>query len=172
METELARIVEVAKKRPKERFTSLVHLLNKQSLWDCHLELPGDRATGIDGVTKATYEATLEENLDRLIERMKRQTYKPQASRRTYIPKDEKSKRPLGIPAYEDKIVQRGMSKILNAIYEQKFKDTSYGFRPGRNQHMALKALDELVMRQPTQYIVDVDIEKFSDINFQPRSAI
>ncbi len=161
METQLSRIAEVAKTRPKERFTSLAHLLNKQMLRDCHLELPAKKATGVDQVTKAAYEANLEANLDDLVTRMKRQAYKPQASRRTYIPKDEKSQRPLGIPAYEDKIVQKAMYKVLSAIYEQKFLDTSYGFRPGRNQHQALKALDEIVMRQPMRYVVDADIKGF-----------
>jgi len=161
MDTALTRIAEVAREKPKERFTSLAHLLNKQSLWDCHLELPADKAAGVDGMTKQQYETNLEANLEHLVERMKRQAYKPQASRRTYIPKDEKSMRPLGIPAYEDKIVQRAMSKVLNAIYEQKFLDVSYGFRPGRGQHMALRALDELLMRQPMRYVVDVDIKGF-----------
>ncbi|MCY9670842.1 group II intron reverse transcriptase/maturase, partial [Paenibacillus alginolyticus] len=98
METKLARIAEVAKAKPEERFTSLAHLLNKQMLRDSHLKLPADKATGVDKVTKVAYEEQLEENLDDLIARMKRNAYKPQASRRTYIPKDEKSKRPLGIP--------------------------------------------------------------------------
>ncbi|XID90424.1 group II intron reverse transcriptase/maturase [Paenibacillaceae bacterium WGS1546] len=161
MDTKLSRIVEVAKTRPKERFTSLSHLLDKQMLWDCHLELPADKATGIDEVTKAEYEKNLEANLEDLVARMKRQAYKPQPSRRTYIPKDEKNLRPLGIPAYEDKIVQKAMCKVLNAIYEQKFLNSSYGFRPGRNQHQALRELDRIIMRQPIRYVVDADIKGF-----------
>jgi group II intron reverse transcriptase/maturase len=161
METKLARIAEVAKAKPKERFTSLAHLLNKQMLWDCHLELPANKATGVDQVTKAAYEANLEANLDDLVARLKRKGYRPQASRRTHIPKDEKSKRPLGIPAYEDKIVQRGMNKILQAIYEQDFLPFSYGFRPGRGQHDALRALDRIIMRNPVHYVVDADIRGF-----------
>jgi len=161
VETKLARIAEIAKEKPTERFTSLAHLLDKAMLWDCHLELPADKATGVDHVTKAAYEEKLEENLDDLLARMKRGGYRPQASRRTYIPKDEKSKRPLGIPAYEDKIVQRGMSKILQAIYEQEFRELSYGFRPGRGQHDALRALDHIIMTQPIQFVVDADIRGF-----------
>ena len=161
METRLSRIAEIAKTKPKERFTSLAHLLDKQMLWDSHLELEANKATGIDGVTKAAYEANLEANLDDLVARMKRQAYKPQPSRRTYIPKDEKSQRPLGIPAYEDKIVQKGMCKILNAIYEQKFLNSSYGFRPGRGQHQALRELDRILMGQPIRYVVDADIKGF-----------
>jgi group II intron reverse transcriptase/maturase len=161
MDTKLARIAEISGKRREERFTSLIHLIDKQALWDSHLEQPGDKAAGTDGVTKARYEADLETNLDDLLARMKRQAYKPQPSRRTYIPKDDGGKRPLGIPAYEDKVVQRVMSKILNAVYEPRFLDCSYGFRPGRSQHMALKALDTLLMRQPVRYVVDVDIRGF-----------
>lgn len=161
MDTRLSRIAEVARTRPKERLTSLAHLLDKQMLWDSHLELPADKATGIDEVTKAEYEINLEANLEDLVARMKRQAYKPQPSRRTYIPKDEKNLRPLGIPAYEDKIVQKAMSKILNAIYEQRFLNHSFGFRPGRNQHQALRELDRIIMRQPMRYVVDADIKGF-----------
>lgn len=163
METKLARIAEVAKAKKKERFTSLAHLLNKQMLWDCHLELPANKATGVDRVTKLAYEENLESNLDDLLARLKRKGYRPQASRRTYIPKDEKSKRPLGIPAYEDKIVQRGLNKILQAIYEQDFMAFSYGFRPNRGQHDALRKLDNIIMRHPVRYVVDVDIRGFFD---------
>jgi group II intron reverse transcriptase/maturase len=161
METKLTRIAEIAKEKPKERFTSLAHLLDKQMLWDCHLDLPANKATGIDHVTKAAYEENLENNLDDLLARLKRGGYRPQASRRTYIPKDEKSKRPLGIPAYEDKIVQKGMNRILQAIYEQDFLEFSYGFRPGRGQHDALRALDQIIMTQPIRYVVDADIRGF-----------
>lgn len=161
METKLTRIAEIAKAKPEERFTSLAHLLDKQMLWDSHLELPADKATGIDKVTKAAYEQNLEANLDDLLVRLKRKGYRPQASRRTYIPKDEKSKRPLGIPSYEDKIVQRGMNKVLQAIYEQDFMNFSYGFRPGRGQHDALRELDQMLMRNPVHYVVDADIRGF-----------
>jgi len=159
--TKLARIAEIAKEKPKEQFTSLAHLLDKQMLWDCHLELDGNKATGVDGITKAVYEENLEGNLDNLLARMKRGGYRPQASRRVHIPKDEKSKRPLGIPSYEDKIVQRGMSQILQAIYEQDFLNCSYGFRPGRGQHDALRELDQIMMKQPIRYVVDADIRGF-----------
>ena len=161
MQTKLARIAEIAKAKPKERFTSLAHLLDKQALWSCHMELPADKATGVDGMTKAAYEKDLEANLDDLVERLKRKAYRPQPSRRTYIPKDEKSKRPLGIPAYEDKIVQRGLNQILQAIYEQDFLPFSYGFRPGRGQHDALRELDRIIMGNPVRYVVDADIRGF-----------
>lgn len=161
MDTRLSRIAEAARNRPKERMTSLVHLLDKQRLWDCHLEMQGDKAAGVDGMTKAEYERELESNLEDLIWRMKRQAYKPKPSRRTYIPKENGDKRPLGIPSYEDKLVQKAMSQILNAMYEEKFLPCSYGFRPGRSQHQALRALDQLIMKQGMRYIVDVDIKGF-----------
>ncbi|WP_246050100.1 group II intron reverse transcriptase/maturase [Aquibacillus sediminis] len=135
--------------------------MNKQTLEECYLELPTGKAAGIDGQTKELYGMNLETNLEDLVSRMKRQAYKPQASRRTYIPKDRNSVRPLGIPAFEDKIVQKAIGKILNAIYEQKFKDLSFGFRPGRNQHQALRALDNSIMHPKSQYVVDADIKGF-----------
>ena len=118
METKLARIAEIAKEKPKEQFTSLYHFLNKEMLLECHAELEANKAAGIDQVTKEEYERNLERNIDSLVERLKKKGYRPQPVRRTYIPKDEKSVRPLGILAYEDKIVQRGLNKLLQAIYE------------------------------------------------------
>lgn len=161
MDPQLSRIAEAARNRPSERMTSLIHLVDKQRLWDAHLRMPSDKAVGVDGVTKAEYERELEANLDDLMARMKRQAYKPKPSRRTYIRKENGDKRPLGIPSYEDKLVQKAMSQILNAIYEEKFLPCSYGFRPGRNQHQALQALDHLIMKQGARYIVDVDIKGF-----------
>lgn len=98
MLTKLARIAEIAKENPKEQFISLYHLLNEELLAKCHRELDGNKATGVDQVTKATYEENLESNIKDLVERLRRKSYRPQPVRRTYIPKDEKSKRPLGIP--------------------------------------------------------------------------
>lgn len=106
METKLIRIAEIAKENPKEVFTSLYHHLNVELLTQCHNELAGNKATGIDDITKLEYSIKLEENIIGLVERLKNHSYKPQAVRRVYIPKgDGKAKRPLGIPAYEDKIV-------------------------------------------------------------------
>lgn len=161
MQTKLARIAEIAKENPKEQFTSLYHLLNEELLTQCHRELDGNKATGVDQVTKAAYEENLELNIKDLVERLKRKSYRPQPVRRTYIPKDEKSKRPLGIPSYEDKIVQLGLNKILQAIYEQDFLNLSYGFRPGRSCHDALKALNRIIEYGKTSYIVDADIRSF-----------
>jgi group II intron reverse transcriptase/maturase len=161
MQTKLARIAKIAKEKPNEQFTSLYHLLNEELLTQCHHELDGKKATGVDQVTKAVYETNLESNIKDLVNRLKQNSYRPQPVRRTYIPKDEKSRRPLGIPSYEDKIVQLGLNKILQAIYEQDFLHLSYGFRPERSCHDALKALNRAIEYGRTSYIVDADIRGF-----------
>ena len=163
METKLARIAELAKANPKEVFTSLYHYLNEEMLIQCHNELSADKAAGVDKVTKEEYEKDLKGNISKLVERLKRHSYKPQPVRRAYIPKDSgKEKRPLGIPAYEDKIVQQGLRKLLEKIYENDFLDISYGFRPGRSCHDALKELGNRIMCK-TNHIVDADIKGFFD---------
>ena len=146
------------------KFTSLTHLLNEEYLKQCHQQLPGNKATGVTSTTKAEYGEKLTENITDLVARMKQQRYRPAPVRRAYIPKQEKGKkRPLGIPEYEDKIVQRGMARILNAIYENDFLDCSFGFRPSRNCHDALKILNIYIEKRYVNYIVDVDIKGFFD---------
>lgn len=162
METKLSRIAEIARTKPKESFTSLYHLLNEEMLLQCHRELNGHKAVGIDKVTKAEYEENLDENIQDLVQRLRRQSYRPLPVRRTYIPKgDGKGQRPLGISAYEDKIVQMGLSKILQAVYEADFLDCSYGFRPGRSAHDALRALNRVIEKGKISYVVDADIRGF-----------
>ncbi|MDC3417553.1 group II intron reverse transcriptase/maturase [Aquibacillus salsiterrae] len=164
MNTKLIRIAELAKTNEKMKFTSLAHLLNEEALKQCHYELMGNKATGIDGVTKAEYGENLDENIKKLVNRLKKKSYRPLPVRRTYIDKPgSNKKRPLGIPAYEDKIVQRGIAKILNAIYENDFLDSSFGFRPNRNCHDALKVLNVYIEKRYTNYIVDADIRSFFD---------
>jgi len=164
METKLDRIAEIAKRRPNERFTSLAHLLDEEMLRKCHKEINGNKATGIDRVTKGEYEQELDSNIKDLVAKLKRRAYRPQPARRVNIPKPGTDKtRPLGILAYEDKIVQRGMAKVLNAIYEQYFLDFSYGFRPNRSCHDALKRLNIIIECRKTNYIVDADIKGFFD---------
>lgn len=164
METKLLRIAELAKSHPKMQFTSLAHLLNEENLTKCHHELPSKKATGVKGITKEMYEEQLAENIQDLVQRLKRKAYRPMPVRRSYIPKaGSNRKRPLGIPEHEDKIVQRAIAKILNAIYEQDFLDSSFGFRPRRNCHDALKILNVYLERKATNYIVDADIKGFFD---------
>ena len=164
METKLLRISELAKSDPKMKFTSLAHLLNEQSLIQCHHELPNKKATGVNGTTKEQYAERLEENIMDLISRLKSKSYRPVPVRRMYIPKlNSNKRRPLGIPEHEDKIVQRGIAKVLNAIYENDFLDCSFGFRPNRNCHDALKILNFYVEKRLVSYVVDVDIKGFFD---------
>lgn len=164
METKLTRITKLAKTNQDMVFTSLVHLLNEKNLKQCHYELPKGKATGVNGITKEEYEFHLDENIKGLVERLKRKAYRPVPVKRTYIDKaGSKKKRPLGIPDHEDKIVQRAIAKILNAIYENDFLDSSFGFRPHRNCHDALKTLNVYIENRYTNYVVDADIKGFFD---------
>lgn len=164
METKLARIAEVARANPKDKFTSLAHLINAEMIKTCHKQMDKNKAVGIDGINKEEYEANLEDNVEDLIARMKRQAYKPQSVKRVYIPKPgTDKKRPLGLPAYEDKLVQMALAKILNSIYEQDFLECSFGFRPQRSCHDALKVLNKIVNKPEINYIVDADIRGFFD---------
>lgn len=164
METKLTRIAEVARTQPNEKFTSLAHLINAETIKECHKQMSRKKAAGIDEVTKEEYELNLEDNIKDLIQRMKKQAYKPQPVRRIYIAKPgTDKKRPLGIPAYEDKLVQAALAKILNAIYEQDFLECSFGFRPNRGSHDALKVLNKILNKKEIHYVVDVDIRAFFD---------
>lgn len=162
--TKLHRIACKARSEPEFRFTSLFHLMDVELLRGCFAGLRGDAAAGIDGTTKAEYAEHLEENLAELAKRLQRMGYVPQAVRRVYIPKPGSDKqRPLGIPALEDKLVQAAMTRILEQIYEQDFMESSYGFRPGRSCHDALRALSETVESGRTEWIVEADIKGFFD---------
>jgi RNA-directed DNA polymerase len=162
-QTRLALIAQRAREEPKLRFTSLAHLLNEGFLKECYYKLGRDRASGIDGVSWKEYGERLDENLRDLVARLKAKRYKPQPCRRVYIPKDEHTQRPLGLPALEDKIVQKGIAAILEAIYEQDFLDGSYGFRPGRSCHQALAVVHETITRRPIHYVIEADIQGFFD---------
>ena len=145
------------------QFTSLAHLLNEEYLRDCYRSLKRNKAVGIDKVGWEEYGRNLDNNIAELVSRLKRKNYKPIPARRVYIPKSETEKRPLGISALENKIVERGITWILESIYEEDFLDCSYGFRPKRNAHQALKKVDNLIMFQPVSHIVEADIKGFFD---------
>jgi group II intron reverse transcriptase/maturase len=146
------------------QFTSLYHLMNKELLLECFTQLKGKAVSGIDNITKEQYAMNLDANLENLVERLHNMAYKPQPVKRVYIPKaGSQRKRPLGIPAFEDKLVQAGLVKILQAIYEQDFLSDSYGFRPLRSCHDALRALSQTVENEPIHYIVEADIKGFFD---------
>jgi len=164
VETKLLRIAEKARKEPKFQFTSLYHLMNEELLRGCFAELKGGKAAGIDQVTKEEYAGDLDSNLRQLVERLHRMAYIPQPVRRKYIPKPGSNKqRPLGIPCLEDKLVQAGLARILGAIYEQDFIVDSYGSRPKRSCHDALRALSLEVEDGPINHIVEADIKGFFD---------
>ena len=138
--------------------------MNEELLLECFTQLKGNAASGIDNVTKEAYAMNLDKNLEHLIDRLHKMAYKPQPVLRVYIPKPgSKKRRPLGIPALEDKLVQAGFVKILQAIYEQDFIMDSYGFRPKRGCHDALRALSQSVEANPVHYIVEADIKGFFD---------
>ena len=142
---------------------NIIHHVNKETLKEQHRKQKRNKASGIDKITKEEYDVKLDENLQNLIERMKKFSYKPLPVRRTYIPKANGKMRPLGIPAYEDKLVQGAMADILNEIYENKFLDCSYGFRPNRNCHQALREINQRIMINKVNYILDCDIKGFFD---------
>jgi len=161
--TKMALISERARREPKCQFTSLAHLLDEGFLAECYYRLGRDRASGVDGVSWKAYGERLTENLKDLVSRLKVKRYKPQPSRRVYIPKDAHSKRPLGLPILEDKIVQKGIALILEAIYEADFLECSYGFRPGRSCHHAINVVDKTIMTKPINHVVEADITGFFD---------
>lgn len=163
VEAKLLQLGELACERPRHKYTTLAHLLNEGFLARCFLELGKNKAPGVDGETWQDYESHLEDNLDKLVKRMKQKNYRPQPARRVYIPKDEHSRRPIGIPVTEDKIVQCGVGKVLEAIYESDFLDCSYGFRPGRSCHDALGMVSRIIERTRVNHIVEADIKGFFD---------
>ena len=163
MVTKLERIAEISANTRKPEFTSLYHHINEEMLKQCHRELDGNKAVGIDRVTKAKYEVNLEENISNLVKRLKNKSYKPLPSLRVFIPKGNGKTRPLGISAYEDKIVQLAVKKILEAIYEPKFLSNMYGFRPGCGCHDAIKEVYNRMHSGKINYVVDADIKGFFD---------
>jgi group II intron reverse transcriptase/maturase len=160
---ELGRIAELARQDAGRRFCSIAHFLTQEALWGAFASLRKDAAAGVDGVTYADYEGHLVENLCTLYEKLKSKSYRAQPLRRIYIDKEDGRKRPISIPALEDKIVQRATVELLNAIFEQDFLDCSYGFRPGRSAHDALDEVGRVICRRPTQYVLELDICSYFD---------
>lgn len=163
MGTKLERIADKSFHEKRPVFTSLYHLLNEELLTRCHEELDGRKAVGVDQVTKEEYSRNLKENIRNLVKRLKNKSYQPKPALRVYIPKANGRKRPLGIASYEDKIVQLGLKKILEAVYEPKFQENMYGFRPNRSCHMAIKEMCVSIIRRKINYVVDADIKGFFD---------
>ena len=159
----LERIRQVARVRKKEQFTTLLHHVNVDLLRLAYFELKRKAAPGVDGLTWSDNGADLEGNLASLHDRVHRGAYRALPSRRRYIPKPDGRERPLAIAALEDKIVQRAVVTVLNAVYEEDFLGFSYGFRPRRGQHDALDALVVGITGKKVNYILDADIQRFLD---------
>ncbi len=158
----LTLIAKKAKAEPKLRFTSLMHLLSETYLQDCFKELKTHKAPGIDRRTVESYSsADMKGEIHQLVENLKANKYRPQPVRRVYIPKSNGKRRPLGIPTVMDRTLQRAIANILEPLYEPLFQDNSFGFRPNRRAHEAIKAVNHMVMGQKVNWIIDADIQDF-----------
>ena len=163
MTLSLTRLAQKAKEEPKLAFDTLAHLVDVEALRSAHKQLRHEASAGVDGVRWADYERDLDARLGDLRERLKSKRYRPQPVKRVYIPKGDGRMRPLGIAAHEDKVVQRAVETVMEAIYEQDFLPCSYGFRPGRNAHQALDDSWLALMGGRINVVLDADIEGFFD---------
>jgi len=162
--TKLQRVATLARKAPGMVFTTLAHLIDVDFFREAYRRTRKDAAAGIDGKTAEEYSKQLEENLKSLLNRFKRGSYWAPALRRVYIAKEgNKRMRPIGVPSFEDKVLQRAVVMVLEAVYEQDFYDCSYGFRPGRSAHAALKILWEKLMGVGGGWVIKIDIQEFFD---------
>lgn len=161
--TKLGFVAERAKRDKSLVFDRVMHHINEESLKASFQQLRKECAVGVDGISWEEYGKKLEENIKGLMERIKKMSYRPQAVRRVYIPKENGTQRPIGIPAIEDKMVQKAMSWVMEAIYEQDFHENSYGFRAGKSCHQALKRINELFRGKPINHVIEVDIKGFFD---------
>ena len=143
---------------------NLASYINVNTLRTIHKNMDKKKAYGIDKVTKEDYEKNLEENLENLVKKMRNGSYRPNPIRRVYIPKETKGKmRPLGISCYEDKLVEHTIAQILEQIYEPKFYNESFGFRPNRNCHQAVREIIGTIQYRKISYVVEADIRGFFD---------
>ncbi|MGH8056042.1 MAG: reverse transcriptase domain-containing protein, partial [Candidatus Entotheonellia bacterium] len=162
--TKLQRIAELAREAPERAFLSLAHYIDLEFLQEAFRRTRKDGATGVDGQTGKAYEERLEENLVSLLDRFKSGRYKAPPVRRTYVPKgDGRQQRPIGIPSFEDKVLQRAITMVLEAVYEQDFLPCSYGYRPGRSAHTALADLRQGLTAMGGGWVLELDITAFFD---------
>ena len=159
----LLEVVERARREPDGRFHSLAHLMDEAALLRNFDRLHEHAAAGVDGITKEQYAQDLESNLRDLHERLVTKRYRHQPLRRVHIPKEKGKSRPIGISALEDKIVQSALAEVLGAVFEQDFLDCSYGFRPGRSAHDALRVLNRVAYRGEVNWILEADVQSFFD---------
>ena len=161
METQTEGIREQSAKYSKVQ--NLMHNVNEETLMSEHRKQSRRKATGVDGISKNQYEENAEENIKELVQRMRKFQYKPKPVKRVYIPKTNGKQRPLGLPSYEDKLVQGVMANLLNDVYEVRFLDCSYGFRENRNAHDVVKLINQTIMRRKVNYVLEADIKGFFD---------
>jgi retron-type reverse transcriptase len=160
----IERIAKLAREMPERPLTTLAHHIDVEWLREAYRRTRKDGARGVDGQSAEQYAEQLEANLRRLLDRAKSGTYRAPPVRRVHIPKGEGSQtRPIGIPTFEDKVLQRAVAMVLEAVYEESFHDFSYGFRPGRSAHQACEALQNASMRMAGGWVLEVDISKFFD---------
>ena len=157
----LDRVREVARRDKEARFTALLHHVDLSRLWAAYVAINPKAAPGVDKVTWDAYGQDLRANLEDLLRRVHSGAYRASPSRRVYIPKSDGRQRPLGIASLEDKILQRAVVEVLNAIYEEDFLGFSYGFRPGRSPHDALDALAVGISERKVNWILDADVSDF-----------
>jgi RNA-directed DNA polymerase len=163
MTTKLARISELSKENPDIKFNSIGHLIDYDMLKVCHSKMDGSKAVGTDGISKEEYDSNLDENLRKLVLKLKNKSYRPKPARRVEIPKDNGKTRLLSIYSYEDKLVQEALREIIEAVFEPCFYDNMCGFRPNRNCHGAIRKLNDMIEGHKTDYILDADIKGFFD---------
>lgn len=163
MSPELLKVAKRAQQDPDARFNSLAHLVNEAALRRAFQRIRKDAAVGVDGITKEQYGQQLEENLRGLHERLRARRYRHQPIRRVHIPKAQGKTRPIGISSLEDKIVQGALREVLEAVYEQDFLECSYGFRPNRGAHDALRAVQQMASREKIVVVLEADIQAFFD---------
>lgn len=161
--TRLQRVAELSRDRPLMVWTTLAHHIDVEQLRHSYRCVRKSGAAGVDGVTAAEYASNLEANLASLCRRFRDGTYRAPPVRRVYIPKGKGKRRPIGIPTFEDKILQHAVTTVLNAVYEQDFLPCSFGFRPGRSAHHALQSLRDSVMATWGGWVIDLDVESFFD---------
>lgn len=162
--TKLRKVATLAREAPKLSFTALAHHIDLEWMKEAYRRTRKKGAVGVDGQTAEEYAANLEVNLQSLLDRMKSGTYRAPPVRRVHIPKGNGSEtRPIGIPTFEDKVLQRAVAMLLEAIYEQDFLGCSYGFRPGRSAHQALESLWKTLMDRQGAWVIEIDVRKFFD---------
>lgn len=162
-ETKLDRITWLSRENPNKEFAFVMHHINEESLTECFARIDGTKAVGIDKVCKQEYAENLNGNIQKLVGEMKTMSYRPQPVKKVLIPKENGKTRPLGISTFEDKIVQMMMQRIISAIFDPIFKGFSYGFRPGRSCHDAIKDLHKHLSNNEVESVIDVDLAAYFD---------